>query len=385
MFKSKFRLFVILLYIGISGFGPVFASTDPSQANWREAMANLGEIEKAQMLMERSIAQQRPRLIEEQQKARTEASARGLLHLSAAFWSAYENSTLLRDVFDAHYKIGRGRHFAEAFLLAFEKRYQRQCAAQDPSALTLNARVEVPNIDWQIDRAGRVLSIRQGEPVTLSLALPEALSASFEAFITTRISVHSAAALQQNLDTLNHIVSPNPAIKLKAKPNRILSPEQGLDWWGKAEVDAARWFHEVACESGEMQQLRRHLFAALGAPVSANGGSISASIQDDLTALQDKSPSDSVRRSCMNYYAYDVRRADWCGCIDLSLHRDILDAATDPAVARARYDGFRQDFRSLLELGNLDLLNPDTDLEALTQHPDWEYYRILTQCERKVL
>lgn len=331
-------------------------------------LAKLGEIEENWIKMERGIELERARLKSRQQQERDVAQANGRVHFTEAFWSAYENSALLRDVFDGRYKAGRDRRHADSFLLAFLKRLPQRCSAsfgQQTSALTL------PNIDWQISAAGLVLGIAQGEPSLLMLKVPSSVQATLKRLLDNDMAKHSVASLQALFDEL----------KDEVKPNAILHPKHGLDGWAKAEVNAARWFDEVACEHPAMQQMHDHLIAALGSSKSepARALSIKPGEQhyDALSRLEANAPSDSVRRSCMTYYAFDPLRADWCACIDRSLHRDYLSDTASPLI-RARYDAFSRNFRPLLELGNLEPLGKES-------HPDWVLYQTLTRCERKVL
>lgn len=330
-------------------------------------LMQLGEIEKNWHKMERDIELERARLKSRQQQEREAAQAAGRLHFTEAFWSAYENSALLRDVFDGRYKAGRDRRHADSFLLAFLKRLPQRCSSfeQETAPLTL------PNLDWQTSPAGQVLGILQGDPARLTLSIPSTVQVTLKRLVDHDMAKHSVASLQTLFDELKDEVKPNP----------ILHPKQGLDWWAKAEVNAARWFDEVACDHPAMQQMHDNLLTALGSARSGNTRALrvrpEAQHYDALSRLDANASFDSVRRSCMSYYAFDPLRADWCACIDLSLHRDYL-SDTHSTLAHARYKSFSSSFRPLLELGNLEPLGKES-------HPDWVLYQTLTRCERKVL
>ena len=336
-----------------------------------EKLAQQHEVEVNTYKYERLLTQNRQALDATELTLKNELTERGLLYGSPAFWVEFYNIELMKKIF-----FGQLSKFRETrYFNALVHRYLEYKAKECGEHIVRPVAVKLPDIQFEYNDYNAIVRF-VSDPLQKRAIL---LDSDFEPVVNKYLpKLYPMTFLQELSYKVNALLSE------RLKTDAFAHPQNGLDWLVKADHDMKKWFDLVACDSPLMTQFDQHLkFKVKGEINSVAKTTLTTAKVESLSEVlikQDlKLATTSVLQSCMFYYAYDSLRRDWCGCIELSLHRDYLEqTGMAKAISSARYRRFSENFKPLLSIGNIEPFGAGKEL-------DEPIYEILKQCDRIVL
>tara|TARA_R110001592_G_scaffold7676_1_gene42547 strand:- start:8637 stop:9536 length:900 start_codon:yes stop_codon:yes gene_type:complete len=293
---------------------------------------------------------------------------RNLSYKSPEFWAQFHNVDLMKNIFYGDTKRTRETYYFMALALRYVNERSELClgSLQDAQTLMLpdivfetNAINEIRNIIW-LDHKNKGIKVDSDWSSEILIYAQKIYNTTVYGFIQDKM-----------LNVLEQSIKPDP----------LSHPSNGIDWLVKAESDIKKWFKINDCQSAEMLQFHHLLQNKILKTSTKVKHANDSNLLSDKVVLDDSELKfSSIQQSCMDFYAYESLRIDWCHCLDLGIQRDYLfKVKIEPDEKRiTRYQSFTKDFSSLLKIGNIEPYGKNSEQDAVI-------YKVLSYCDRQIL